>query len=75
MTAQEIYDQYVINFQEPGPWVIPYTVTNADGTYSDDAYNFDTKDEAVVVPGLQAVMDLPNFYCWPFDLEAMQAIL
>jgi len=75
MTAQEIYDDYVVNFYEPGPWSIPYTVNNGDGTYSDDVYSFDTKDEAIVVPELQAIMDLPNFYCWPFDMLLMQAIL
>jgi hypothetical protein len=66
MTAQQIYNKYVVNFNPPAPWTIPYTVFVED-YYVDEAYVFYEKDEAIVVPELQAIMDLPNFYCWPFD--------
>lgn len=66
MTAQQIYDKYVLRFVPPSPWTIPYTVTE-DDQYVDKAYTFLVKDEAIVVPELQAIMDLTNFYCWPFD--------
>lgn len=66
MTAQQIYDKYVVNFNPPAPWTIPYTVI-IDNEYVDQAYTFSEKNELVVVPELQAIMDLPNFYCWPFD--------
>ena len=66
MTAQQIYNKYVVNFNPPGPWTIPYTVS-VEGYYVDQTYVFSVKDEAIVVPELQAIMDLPNFYCWSFD--------
>lgn len=72
MTAQQIYDKYVVNFNPPAPWTIPYTVSVED-YYVDQAYTFYEKDEAIVVPELQAIMDLPNFYCWPFDGLKMMA--
>jgi len=72
MTAQQIYDKYVVNFNPPAPWTIPYTVA-VSGSLVDQAYVFSSKDELEVVPNLQAIMDLPNFYCWPFDGLSMMS--
>jgi hypothetical protein len=66
MTAQQIYDKYVVNFQDPPPWTIPYTVIE-NLTLVDKKYTFSVKDSTIVVPILQGIMDLPNFYSWPFD--------
>jgi hypothetical protein len=43
MTAQQIYNKYVVNFNPPGPWTIPYTVSVED-YYVDQAYTFSEKD-------------------------------
>ena len=56
MTAEQIYNKYVVNFQDPPPW-----------TLVDKVYTFSVKDSTVVIPVLQSIMDLPNFYCWPFS--------
>jgi hypothetical protein len=66
MTAEQIYNKYVVNFQDPPPWTIPYTVTE-NSTLVDKAYTFSVKDSTVLIPVLQSIMDLPNFYCWPFS--------
>jgi len=66
MTAEQIYNKYVVNFQDPPPWIIPYTVIE-NSTLVDKKYTFNVKDSTVVIPALQLIMDLPNFYSWPFS--------
>lgn len=75
MTAAEIYDNHVVKWIPAPEYVVPFIILTNEGEYRGMEYIFyDKWDRDGVIEGLQDVMDVPTFYCWPFDEEKMQAI-
>lgn len=63
----EIYDTEIVHWQESDQYVVPFTILT-NGEYRAMEYVFyDKSDRADVIAGLQDVLDVPTFYCWPFD--------
>jgi len=63
----EIYDTEIVNWPVQDEYIIPFTILT-DGEYRPMEYVFyDKSNRADVIEGLQDVLDVPTFYCWPFD--------